>query len=107
MDNRLFELILALIPVLGTILTLYIIPLLKERIGNEKLEKCKEWADLAVKAAEMLYVGQGLGEEKKAYVVDFLTKQFNENKIVITEEQLNILIEAAVKELNFEKALVE
>ena len=37
MDDRLFELILALIPVLGTILTVYIIPFVKEKTGKKNI----------------------------------------------------------------------
>lgn len=103
MDDRLFQLILALIPVLGTILTVYIIPLLKEKIGNEKLEKYKEWATMAVKCAEMLWTESGKGQDKKAFVLEYLNNLFNSKKTVITDEQLNVLIEAAVEELNKEK----
>lgn len=97
MDQRIFDLIIAIIPVLGVILTSFIIPYFKEQIGNEKLNKYQEWANMAVKAAEMLFTESGMGKEKKEYVVKFLTEQFNKNKVVITEEQMNILIESAVK----------
>lgn len=99
MDEKLFNLILVVIPVLGTILTSFIIPYFKEQIGNEKLNKYQEWANMAVKAAEMLFTESGMGTEKKAYVVKFLTEQFNKNKIVITEQQLEILIESCVKQM--------
>ena len=99
MDERIFDLILAIIPVLGVILTSFIIPYFKEQIGNEKLNKYQEWATMAVKAAEMLFTESGMGTEKKEYVVKFLTEQFNKNKVVITEEQMNILIESAVKSM--------
>ena len=99
MDERIFDLILAIIPVLGVILTSFIIPYFKEQIGNEKLNKYQEWVSMAVMAAEMLFTGSGMGVEKKDYVVKFLTEQFNKNKVVITEEQMNILIESAVKQM--------
>ena len=99
MDQRIFDLIIAIIPVLGVILTSFIIPYFKEMIGNEKLNKYQEWANMAVKAAELLFPGSGMGEDKKEYVIKFLTAQFNKNKVVITEEQMNILIESAVKQM--------
>ena len=99
MDQRIFDLIIAIIPVLGVILTSFIIPYFKEQIGNEKLNKYQEWANMAVKAAEMIFTEYGMGAEKKEYVVKFLTEQFNKNKVVITEEQMNILIESAVKSM--------
>ena len=99
MDQRIFDLIIAIIPVLGVILTSIIIPYFQEQIGNEKLNKYQEWANMAVKAAEMIFTESGMGAEKKEYVVKFLTEQFNKNKVVITEEQMNILIESAVKQM--------
>ena len=105
MDERLFQVILALIPVLGAIVTYFIIPFLKEKVGNERLTQYKEWATLAVRAAEMIWTETGHGADKKAYVVSYLNDLFNENKVVITEEQINILIEAAVQELNKNKKI--
>lgn len=103
MDNRLFQVILAFIPVLGTILTVYIIPLIKTKIGNENLAKYEYWADLAVKAAEMLWIETGHGSDKKQYVVKFLNDMFNKNKTVITEQQIEILVESAVKQMKLEE----
>lgn len=99
MDEKLFQIILALIPVLGTILTVYIVPYIKEKLGNEKLAKYEYWATMAVECAEMIFKEQGMGEDKKKYVVDFLNKMFNKNKVVITEEQINILVESCVKQM--------
>lgn len=103
MDEKLFSVILALIPVLGTILTVYIIPFIKEKIGNEKLSKYEYWVDIAVKAAEMIWTETGHGADKKQYVVEFINNMFNSKKTVITEEQINVLIEASVKQLKLEE----
>ena len=99
MDERIFQIILALIPILGAIITGFIIPFIKEKIGAEKLAKYEYWASMAVKCAEMLFKEQGMGETKKEYVVNFLNEMFNKNKTVITSEQIEVLIESAVKEL--------
>lgn len=103
MDERIFELILTIISVLGTIITIFIIPYIKEKIGNEKLAKYEYWVEMAVRAAEMLFTESGSGAEKKEYVINFLTDMFNKNKINITKEQMEILIEAAVKQLKIEE----
>lgn len=99
MNENLFNLILALIPVIGTILTSVIFPYIKEKTDNEKLAKYQEWAAIAVRCAEMIFNEQGMGKAKKEYVVNFLDEMFNKDKVVITDEQLNVLIEAAVKSL--------
>lgn len=103
MDERLFNVILTIVPVLGAIFTYLVIPCLKAHINTEQLAQYEEWASLAVKCAEMLFTGKGTGSDKKAYAVEFLNGLFNKNKTVITQQQLNILIESAVHELNKSK----
>lgn len=98
-DNN-FNLILTLIPLALSLITGFIIPWLKSRIKNEKLQLMVKWVNYAVKGAELVFNGSKQGEAKKQYVVDFINKLFNDKKIVITEEQINVLIECAVKELN-------
>ena len=99
MNDVLFNLILALISILGAIITGVIVPYIKERLGNEKLAKYEYWASMAVQCAEMIFKEQGMGETKKKYVVNFLNEMFNKDKVVITEEQIEILVESAVKEM--------
>lgn len=98
MDTKWFDLILAVIPVLATIITVFIVPYLKSKINSEKLAQYEEWGHMAVQAAEMLWSESGKGKDKKAYVVEFLNNLINKNKTVITDAQLNVLIESAVKQ---------
>lgn len=55
----------------------------------------------------VLYVQQVLtsksGAEKKAIVTDLLKEMLTAKNISITDEQLNILIEAAVKQMKMEE----
>ena len=103
MDERLFNVVLTLIPVLGAIFTYFVVPYIRTVIGTEKLTQYKEWTMLAVKCAEMIFTEKGMGATKKEYVVNFLNNLLNKKKVVITEEQLNILIESAVLELKQNK----
>lgn len=103
MNEVLFKIVLALLSILCTILTGVVAPYFKEKVGNEKLAKYEEWAMLAVQCAEMIFKEQGMGTEKKEYVINFLNEMFNENKIVITEKQLEILIESAVKQMKLQE----
>ena len=103
MDEKLFEIILGIISLTGLVLTGVVIPLIKEKISNEKLAKYEEWATLAVHSAEMLFSEKGMGKTKKQYVIDFLNEMFNKNKVVITKEQLEILVESAVKSMKLEE----
>lgn len=103
MDEVLFKIIFALLSILCTVLTGVVVPYIKEKLGNEKLAKYEEWATLAVQCAEMIFKEQGMGADKKEYVINFLNEMFNKNKIVITEEQLEILIESAVKQMKLQE----
>lgn len=100
MNEILFRVILALIFILGAVITYYVIPLLKEKIGNEKLTKYEYWVNVAVEAAEMIFSGEKMGADKKAWVIGFLNDTLNKRKVVITEEQIEVLLESAVKQLN-------
>lgn len=99
MNENIFNLIVSLIPVLGAILTSFLIPYIRVNINTARLGQYKEWARLAVKAADMLWKETGHGGDKKAYAVRFLDNLFNTNKTVVTKDQLDVLIEAAVKEM--------
>ena len=55
-----------------------------------------EWVKIGVAAAEQLYEGQGRGEEKKKYVLEFLASM----GFTVDEEAVNAAIEAAVNQLN-------
>ena len=99
MDERIFSVILAAIPVVGAIVTAYLVPYLKNKIGAENLNNITFWIEKAVAAAELLFDAPKSGEQKKAYVIDFINKMFNSKKTVITTEQIEVILEASVKAL--------
>lgn len=77
------------------IITAFVIPYLKEKIGAAKYAKMVEWVRVGVKAAEMIFNGIGRGAEKKAYVINFL----HEKGYTVDEDSLDALIESAVLEI--------
>lgn len=85
-----------LIPILGAILTYILVPFFKQKTTKEQRENIYFWVTVAVGAAEQIYREKGQGKLKKDYVVDFLISK----GINITIQELDVLIEAAVKELN-------
>lgn len=85
----------AVITLLVAVVTTFLIPYLKERVDAEKFEKIKAWVKVAVNAAEMIYTGVGRGEEKKAYVLDYL----NQKGYKLDSATIDNLIESAVLEL--------
>ena len=88
-----FEVILAL---LATLVTYKLIPWIKSKTTDEQRKELLEWVKIGVAAAEQLYKGQGRGEEKKKYVLEFLASM----GFTVDEEAINAAIEAAVNQLN-------
>lgn len=93
----------AIIALVVAVITAFVIPWMKGKIDADKLEKIKLWVTVAVEAAEQLYKGSGRGEEKKAYVVQFL----QEKGFTIDPDSLDKLIEAAVFNLPEYIGLIE
>lgn len=78
------------------LLTTFVIPVIKKRIDSDKLAEARKWTKIAVEAAEMIYDGFEMGETKKAFVNDFLSKR----GFKLSTDELDKLIEAAVLEMN-------
>lgn len=100
MNESLFKVVIALIPVIGAIITGFLIPYIKSSISANKLNEIIKWVGKAVSAAEIFFNVPQSGTEKREYVIDFINKMFNSKKTVITTDQIRILLEAAVKEMN-------
>ena len=100
MDKEVIKYIVeAVIVIICLIITGYIVPLIKNKIGDDKFTKLAEWVKFAVLKAEQVLTAE-TGEQKKEYVLSFIDEVLQENKINITAEQLDVLIESAVKEMN-------
>jgi LL-H family phage holin len=85
-----------IITVLGTILTIYIIPLLKAQVQSSQYVYLLQVVDTAVRAVEQTMQNDHNGEYKKQMVTKFVTNWLNEHHIKITQEQLSQIIEWAV-----------
>lgn len=104
MSEALFNIILLCIPVLGAVITGVVLPLIKSRISAAQLSVIAKWVEKAVQAAEILFDAPQSGDAKRAYVIRFVCKMFNDKKEVITEEQIRILLEAALQQMEQGKA---
>ena len=81
----------------------YVIPVAKEKLDENQMEFLRIAVKTAVYAAEKIY-GSKQGQEKLAYVIRILAEQgyvVDSNNI---EDNIRVLIEAAVKELEIEDA---
>lgn len=84
----------ALIGLAAALITAFLIPYIKSKYNAAQQEEIVTWVEFAVLAAEQLY-GSGMGQEKKAYVLEFLRQQ----GYSVDAAKLEVLIESAVKGL--------
>lgn len=96
MTINITEIVVALIGLLGVVITGVLVPYIRSRTSSEQRANIYTLVMLAVQAAEQIYFKPGQGEKKKQFVINYLSSK----GIKLTIEDLNIMIEAAVKELN-------
>lgn len=78
-----------------TLISAYLIPYLKKKLGAQKLENAYMWIEKAVKAAEVLFPESKSGPSKLLFVKDFLKgKGFD-----FDEKELEVLINSEVLKL--------
>ena len=94
MNFDLTEIFEGIIMLLSAVITTFLIPVLRQKLGDEKREKLLFWIKTAVAAAEQLY-GSKTGQQKKDYVVAFLLSK----GIVVDVDEVTALIESEVYKL--------
>lgn len=77
------------------LITTFVIPYIKSKTTAEQQRKINGYVKTAVTAAEQIYSGPGEGEKKKDYVLTWLKG----HGIVVDEDEVDAMIEAAVYEL--------
>lgn len=102
MNDISFTILKVVVSVATALISVYVIPLLREKFKNEKYNQIFEIVEVAVRAAEQTIKGSGMGAVKKDQVVDFVMNWATDHGIIITMEQLDQLIECAVYNLKLE-----
>ena len=80
---------------IGAVITAVIVPLIRAKLSEQQLANVQTWVKVAVEAAEQIYKGTGRGQDKKAFVLDFLDKK----GLTLDFPSIDNMIEAAVLEL--------
>lgn len=96
MEFNITPIVEAVAALIAALITAVVVPYIKSRTTTNQQQQINAWVRIAVTAAEQIYAGSGRGEEKKAYVIDWLRK----HGVTVDESKLDALIEAAVFELN-------
>lgn len=84
----------AIIALVASLITIYLIPWLKSRTSSEQQAQISAAVHIAVYAAEKLY-GAGRGDEKLAYALEYLKA----HGFDLDAETLKGQINAAIKEM--------
>ena len=97
MTIDLTQIILAIITLIGAIISRYLIPMLKDKLDERKYDIFNGLVRVGVFAAEQLFSSEQ-GKEKKKYVLQLL----KQNGYEVETSAVDALIEATVKELRIE-----
>ena len=99
MDNEMITvLIKALVAVLSVVITVYIVPWIKGKIGEDKYAEILSIIKYAVRCAEQYYTPEQ-NEEKKEFVKSYIIDKATEIGLKMSVEDLDMLIEGIVNEV--------
>lgn len=101
MNDLVMEILKVIVMLAVLLVTRYLVPWIRAKIGAEQLKEVKTWVNAAVLMAQQVYDAKP-GAERKAIVVDMIRKMLLKKNIDISEEQLDTLIEAAVKAMKMQ-----
>lgn len=103
MNIDITQIVVAVIGLLGIIITSVIVPLIKSKLTNSQWETILNYALTGVQAAEIIFNAQGQGEEKLRWVSEYITKQCAAHGIKIDMDTVRVAIENAWKALGLDK----
>lgn len=103
MNVDITQIVVAVIGLLGIILTSVVVPLIKSKLTNSQWETILNYALAGVQAAEIIFNAQGQGEEKLRWVSEYITKQCAAHGIKIDMDTVRVAIENAWKALGLDK----
>lgn len=98
MNDISFMILKIVLSIAAALITVYVVPYLRELKHNEEYGALFEMVDVAVHAAEQT-IKTG-GADKKEAVMLFLTNWAAGKGIAVSQEQINQLVEAAVFSMN-------
>ena len=104
MRDIVLELLKLTIMIATMLVTRYLIPWLKAKTQNETMHALIDWAVQAVLAAEQCHQAVS-GPERKAIVTKFIKQILEQKNIALSDEEIDVMIEAAVKQMNAAKEI--
>ena len=98
MTIDLTQIILAIITLIGAVISRYLVPWIKNKLTDQQYDALRVLIRTGVFAAEQIFASEQW-KEKKQYVVDLL----KENGYTVDSTAVDALIEATVRELRIEQ----
>ena len=102
MKNLIFDLVKAVVCLMVGAAVIYVVPWLKTHISAEKLNIAMMIVEAAVRAAQQT-MSDAPGQARKAEVTHKVLSALREHGISLTVEQLDDLIESAVKTMKIQE----
>lgn len=90
------KLVEAIVTVVVVIISAYVIPWLKNKVGEDKYATVIEFAEIVVRSAEKIYTPEQW-QEKKKYAVNLVIEKAKNLGIDLSVEEVNAIIEGAVQ----------
>lgn len=103
MNIDITQIVVAVIGLLGIVITSVVVPLIKSKLTNSQWETIKNYALAGVQAAEIIFNAQGKGEEKLEWVTEYIEAQCKAHGIEIDMDTVRVAIENAWKDLGLDK----
>ena len=104
MRDIVLELLKLTLMIATMLITRYLVPWIKEKTQSEAMHALIDWAIQAVLAAEQAHKAK-TGPERKAIVTRFLKQVLEQKNLALSDEELDVMIEAAVKQMNAAKEI--
>ena len=101
MNIDITQIIVAVIGLLGLVVTSVLVPLIRTKINAEQWDTICNYAVAAVQAAEII-IGAGKGAEKFAWAKEYIEAQCAAHGIKIDMDTVRIAIENAWKDLGLD-----
>lgn len=86
----------ALVTILLALVSAYVIPWIKNRVGEDKYNLLVNFAETVVRSAEKIFTPEQW-EQKKEYAVDMVLEKSNSLGLKIGIDEINAIIEGAVQ----------
>lgn len=103
-DNKLLvDLVDVILLVITSAIGRYLVPLVKTKLGQEKLQLLSQYTVKFVKLAEVMIDGEKKGNEKREYVSELIVEEANKLHLNLTDDQIRMLIEDAIFSLKNKK----